>query len=101
MAYATALTDPPAFHGITALSGYIPQRSGLQLQLRNLTGFPVFISHAFNDPVIPVRLGREAKEILAEAGADVTYREYPMGHQVSEETLSDLKQWMKKILATG
>jgi phospholipase/carboxylesterase len=98
MAYATALLDPSAFRGIVALSGYIPHRSSLPLRLSKVRGFPVFISHGSNDMMMPVRLGRESAELLRDAGADVTYREYLMGHEVTEEAIRDLKEWLRKLL---
>jgi len=99
MAYATALLDPTSFLGVAALSGYIPHRSGLPLKLTNLNGFPVFISHGSDDPIIPVRLGRESAELLKRAGATVTYREYPMGHEVTEDTMHDLSEWSRNIFS--
>jgi phospholipase/carboxylesterase len=98
MAYAVGLTDPASFSGIVALSGYIPTKSGLQLQLDKLNGFPVFVSHGTHDEIISVEFGREAAELLKRVGANVVYREYSMGHQVSEETLGDLSDWIKKTL---
>jgi phospholipase/carboxylesterase len=98
MAYAVGLVNPPQSRGIAALSGYIPQLSNLPLQLHNLAGFPIFISHGENDPVIPVRFGREAEKLLTGAGANVTYREYAMGHEIREETIRDLKQWLTQVL---
>jgi len=98
MAYATTLLNPSGFRGIAALSGYIPRESGLPLHLSKLEGFPAFISHGSNDPMIPVRFGREAAEILKQAGADVTYREYLMGHEVTENTIRDLRDWVRKTL---
>ena len=99
MAYATALLDPTSFLGVAALSGYIPHQSGLPLKLTNLNGFPVFISHGTDDPIIPVRLGREASELLKRARATVTYREYPMGHEVTENTMRDLSGWLRNVLS--
>jgi phospholipase/carboxylesterase len=101
VAYASALADPVMFRGIAALSGYIPIRSGLSLQLSSLTNFTVFISHGSNDPLIPVRFGREAAKLLRDAGANVTYREYLMGHEVREDTLRDLKGWAAKTLSAA
>ena len=43
---------------------------------------PVAIGHGTYDDVIPVEYGREAKELLEAAGADVLYREAPMGHTI-------------------
>ncbi len=98
MAYATGLTDPSSFRSIIALSGYIPNRSGIPLKLQSLGGFPVFISHGTYDELIPLRFGREATELLARAGAEVSYHEYSMGHEVSQETLRDLTAWLSEIL---
>lgn len=98
MAYAAAFANPSAFRAIVALSGFVPYRSHMPLKLSNLAGFPVFISHGSNDPLIPVRFGREAAKLLTDAEADVTYREYSMGHEIREETIRDLKQWMPKVL---
>jgi phospholipase/carboxylesterase len=98
MAYAVGLMDPSSFRGIVALSGYIPPSPGLPLDLRKLEGFPVFISHGTYDEVIPVKFGREAAEVLKDAGANVMYREYPMAHEVREETIRDLAAWMKQLL---
>ena len=99
MAYATALLDPTSFLGVAALSGYIPHRSGLPLKLTNLNGFPVFISHGNGDMIIPARLGRESAELLKRAGAAVTYREYSMGHEVTQDTMRDLSEWSRNIFS--
>jgi phospholipase/carboxylesterase len=98
MAYSVALLDPASFFGIVALSGYIPQRSGLPLAVEDLSRFSVFISHGVYDQIIPVRLARESAELLKKARARIEYREYPMGHEVSEETLRDLSAWIKNLL---
>jgi len=94
MAYAAGLQEHKAFRGIVALSGYIPTRSGLSLELKDLSGLAVFISHGTDDGLIPVRDGREAAKILTQARADVLYREYAMGHQIIDETIGDLAKWM-------
>jgi phospholipase/carboxylesterase len=98
MAYSVGLLDPASYFGVAALSGYIPQKSGLPLTLDDLRRFSVFISHGVYDPIIPVRLARESAELLKKAGARVVYREYPMGHEVSEETLRALSAWVKNLL---
>jgi phospholipase/carboxylesterase len=99
MAYATALLDPKSFVGIAALSGYIPHRSGLSLELTKLNGLPVFISHGTLDQLIPIRLARASRDLLEHAGANLTYREYHMGHEVSEDTIRDLKAWASRVLS--
>ncbi len=98
MAYATALQDPGSFRAIVALSGYVPLQSGLALRLEHLDDLAVFISHGIYDEIIPVRYGRESAELLKSAGANVVFREYPMGHEVRAETLRDLGMWLKGTL---
>jgi phospholipase/carboxylesterase len=98
MAYAVALLNPDSFRGIAALSGYVPSRSGLVFKLQELNGLSFFISLGKYDDVIPVKLARESAEFLKAAGANVAYHEYPMGHEVREETLRDLGAWIKKLL---
>ena len=97
MAYAAALLDPDSFRGVAALSGYIPQHSGLTFRLDRLGGLSVFISHGSFDEVIPLQLGRESAELLKGSGARVEYHEYPMGHEVRQETLRDLSAWTKDM----
>ncbi len=98
IAFAAALTDPGSFAGVIANSGYIPEDSELKLDWQSLKGKPFFISHGIYDPVIPVTFGRRASELLHKVEADVHYREYDMGHQIGEESLNDIMQWLTKSL---
>jgi len=98
MSYATGLLDPAHTRGIVALSGYVPSRSNLPINWSELKDFPVFISHGSYDELIPLELGKESAELLRKAGANVTFREYSMAHQVTEETLRDLTSWFRETL---
>ena len=42
--------------------------------------------------------GREAREVLEQAGADVTYRESPMAHSVDPRYLAELAAWVEQVL---
>lgn len=98
MSYAAGLLDPSKVRGIVALSGYIPSRSELSINWDKLKDLPVFISHGTFDELIPIKLGEESAESLRNSGANVTFREYTMGHQVTEEVLRDLTTWMRETL---
>ena len=67
--------------GIIALSGFVPTVDGFELDLSPPLP-PVAIGHGTYDPVISVEFGRQAKELLEGAGAEVLYRESPMPHAV-------------------
>jgi phospholipase/carboxylesterase len=93
MSYALGLgKDRPRPAGVIALSGFIPQVDGFELG--DATGLPVAIGHGTYDPVIGVEFGREARDRLQQAGADVTYRESPMAHTIDPSFLADLRGWV-------
>jgi phospholipase/carboxylesterase len=78
--------------GVIALSSFIPRVEGFELG--DVTGLPVAIGHGTHDPIISVDFGREARDRLTEAGADVTYRESPMPHTIDPGFLDDLRGWV-------
>ena len=82
----------PRLAGLIALSGFIPQVEGFELG--DVTGLPVAIGHGIYDPVISVEFGREARDRLIQAGADVTYRESPMPHTIDPAFLAELRPWV-------
>jgi phospholipase/carboxylesterase len=98
MSFALALTQPRAVRGIVAHSGYIPETVSLQFAWRELAPLSVFIAHGIHDPVIPIDKARRAQELISQTAAVLTYREYPIPHTISEESLADLSQWLQKRL---
>ena len=44
--------------------------------------------------MIGVEWGRSARDLLAKAGADVLYREYPTGHSVDPAFLEEIAAWL-------
>ena len=101
MSLALGLTRPQDFRGVVAHSGYVPEGSGLAFQTEQLSRTVFFVAHGVEDQVIPVSHGRRASELLSELKATFTYREYPMGHQVSEESLGDIAEWLTRALDGG
>jgi phospholipase/carboxylesterase len=102
MAYALGLgARRPRPAGILALSGFIPEVEGFQLDLDKAAGLPVAIGHGEHDPVIPVEFGRDARDRLREAGADVTYRESPMPHAIDPGFMRELPGWLGATVASA
>ena len=99
MSYALGLgrtRSRPA--AIVALSGFIPTVEGFELDLDRPPP-PVAIGHGTYDPVIEVAWGCRANQTLEAAGADVLYREYPLGHAVDPRFLIELAPWISSALA--
>ena len=100
MSYAVGLGPArPRPAGILALSGFVPTVDGFPLDLSRAEGLPVAIGHGEYDPVIAVEWGRDARDRLEQAGADVTYRESPMPHAVDPAFLPELREWLAGTFA--
>jgi len=90
MSYAVGFgKDRPAPKAIVAMSSFIPTADGLEVELDR--GVPVAIAHGTQDPIIGVEWGRDARDRLTAAGADVLYREYPMGHTVHPDFIDEAR----------
>ncbi len=94
MSYALALTMPERFAGTIAHSGYVPETVGLNLRWSELAGTHFFIAHGTNDQVIRVEFGRRANELFEQTDADFVYKEYPIAHEISVQSLRDLAAWL-------
>jgi phospholipase/carboxylesterase len=98
MSYALGLgAGRPRPAGILALSGFIPTVDGFELDLGNARELPVAIGHGTEDPVIPVHFACEARDRLTEAGAELVFRESPMGHSIYPGFARELPAWLKNL----
>jgi phospholipase/carboxylesterase len=98
MALALSLTRPERYSGVVAHSGYVPEHTNLSFRWKSLAQTSFFLAHGSLDPVIPISLARRAQALFMDSNASLTYREYPMGHQISDESLGDAVRWMAPLL---
>ncbi len=96
MALGAQALRPESVAGVIALSGYFPIE--LEPDADDLTGRPAFVAHGLYDDIIPVEAGRRTRDLLERHGVDLTYREYPMAHQVNAEEMSDARTWLNDLL---
>lgn len=99
MSLSIALANPEKFAGIVAMSGratteMLPE----QKDFGKFKDFPVFVAHGIYDTVLPIDKGRETKEILSQLPVDLEYKEYEMAHEISQASLEDMSEWLKKRL---
>jgi phospholipase/carboxylesterase len=100
MAYAFALgKGRPRPAALISLSGFIPTVDGFELDLSEIP--PVAIGHGTYDPIISVEFGRQARQLLEEAGASVLYREYPLPHAIDPSFLIELRAWLARTAAVA
>ena len=97
MSYASSLgAGRPRPAAVLAHSGFMPTVEGFALDLDAAAGLPVAIGHGALDPVIGVEFGRDARDRLEAAGADVTYEESQMAHSIDPRFLSGLPAWVER-----
>jgi phospholipase/carboxylesterase len=82
--------------GIIAMSGGLYEEDLPDLAAR--AHVPVLMTHGSIDDVVPVNYARRARRVLEEAGLDVEYHEYPMGHQVVPEEVAVVKEFLGRVL---
>jgi phospholipase/carboxylesterase len=101
MSYALTFGRAPEHRprALLALSGFMPTVDGLELDLSDVEGYPVAIAHGTLDPVIPVDWSRAARDVLAEAGADVAYHEAPLPHTIDPRIVPALRGFVAQALA--
>lgn len=101
MSYALSLgAGRPQPAGILAMSGFIPTVEEFEIDLGERTGLPVAITHGVYDPIIQVGFGRDAKQRLEAAGADVLYRESPVDHTIDPRVVPELARWLAGVLGS-
>ena len=98
MSYAMSLTHPEKFAGVIAQSGFVRDHPELDFQWKALKGCAFIITHGVNDPIIPVGAARTTRAMFSKSSAEFVYTEYPMGHEISGESLADVCEWLKKKL---
>lgn len=85
--------------GLVALSGFMATVEGFAYDLGAPLP-PVALGHGTYDNVIGVEFGRQARDRLVAAGADVLYRESPIRHGIDPGFLDELAPWIAAAIAS-
>ncbi|WP_053960487.1 alpha/beta hydrolase [Sulfobacillus thermosulfidooxidans] len=81
--------------GVSVLSGYLPNPPSPNAAWRRL---PIFWGHGLDDQILPYALAQTAHDILSRHNIAITFRSYTMGHEVIEEELHDLMDWLDGVV---
>ena len=86
---------PDRLAGILVLSGYevrARSREGEASPANRAT--PILFCHGTRDPTVPVAGGRLAYDAHASPQREAAWREFPMAHEVSEEEIAVVRDWL-------
>ena len=100
IALHTGLRHAQPLAGILALSTYLPLAASLTAEAAAANcGVPVFMAHGEQDPVVPLSLAMQSRDILQQQGYSVSWHSYPMPHAVCPEEVRDIRDWLVQRLA--
>ena len=91
------LIHPGKYLGAFILSSRMLMKEEFENKIHDSQKIPIFMSHGLTDTVISIEDGRNTKELLKSYGYEVVYREYDMAHQIIQETIADLKNWIVRL----
>ena len=57
--------------------------------------------HGQRDEVLPLSLGESTYRALQQAGYNIEWHDYPMGHEVCLEEIRVMGSWLRTVLSAG
>lgn len=85
--------------GIVVMSGAIYEADMPDLRARR--ELPVLLIHGTQDDIIPILAARRTRHILEEHGLTPEYHELRMGHQVTQESMEVVREFLGRVLKDG
>jgi phospholipase/carboxylesterase len=99
MAVHVALRHVQPLAGMLALSTYLVLGETIDAEISSANrGIATFQAHGTQDPLVLFRRGEELRKKLVDIGCDVTWRTYPMQHEVCMEEIADVGEWLRERL---
>jgi phospholipase/carboxylesterase len=80
--------------GIVCMSGAIYEADAPPLRK-----LPLLIVHGTEDDMIPLFAAQRTRFVLEENGLTPEYHEFPMGHQVTSESLAMVRAFLRSVLS--
>jgi len=97
MAYSLALANPERFAALAVLSSWLPKELLPRLNVTDaVQSLPTLVQHGTQDPMIEIARARSSVETLRQLHVSLTFREYPMGHEIGARSLAELSTWLEE-----
>jgi phospholipase/carboxylesterase len=100
IALHTGLRHAQAIAGILSLSAWLPLPHTIGEASAANRRTPILMCHGLHDPVVAINLAEQSRDLLAGRGYSVEWKTYPMEHQVCAEEISDISDWLCRVLAS-
>ena len=96
IAAALLLLRPDVLAGAILLRAMVPLSDPPKAELGNK---PVLLLSGQTDPIVPASNSAKLAALLSQAGARVTHRVLPAGHQLSQADVTLARDWIGKVEA--
>ena len=90
------LLYPQRIHKAAVLAGFMPGGTDDLIKRHVLDGKEIFVAHGAKDDLVPLERAEQARRLLEEAGARVSFCEADVGHKVSADCLRGLEAFWAK-----
>ena len=97
LALHAGLTGPLKLAAIVAWSTFLPLAERFPTTCRH-PQTPLFMAHGTEDTVVPFAYGTRSRDVIAAAGGQPYFRSYPIGHDVIDEEMRDLRRFLAPVL---
>jgi phospholipase/carboxylesterase len=98
MSYFLAGAYPELVARVIVHSAPFSQAIETHLGQANLRGKPFFVAHGTNETILPLDYAKRTVKTLTQAGAELSYREFPLAHETSVESRKALAEWLNSRL---
>jgi thioredoxin 1 len=98
LALALGSSDKPRPAAVLAMSPFIPF-DPTAVDWDAATEVAVLLQHGTEDPMVKPLGTRRFAEVLADRGVPVVLGEFPMGHEVSMESITQAQGWLDAVRA--
>lgn len=95
LSVAYALRNPGTVPRVLCFSGFLARHPSVQATPETVAGTRFWWGHGTLDESIPWALGEQGRAALRAAGADLTARDYRIGHGISPDELRDVRGWLQ------
>lgn len=86
--------------GILAISTYLHDFTAVSNEMNDANlAIPIMMAHGTMDPMIPIMRAATSRENLKRLGFDVRWFDYPIGHQVCLEEITEVSEFLQEVLA--
>jgi phospholipase/carboxylesterase len=99
MAFRLAMNHPRRFAGVLSVGGAFPAWGTPLGRLAEARRIPLFVACGRDSRRFPASAVCANLRLFHSAGMNVTLRQYPCGHEIAAQMLSDMDRWMMEQIA--